>query len=261
MAEHKLAYGRAQLDRATLADGAPMTFVASTNKMNRYGYALRNDGWRLDNYNANPVVLWMHNVCAPPIGKGVALSKSNKIILDKTEFDTEDELGAAVDSKYRRGFLSAVSVSWDFTKKDGTPVLDWWRLSNDEIQNEMFYDLCEVSAVTVPGDPRAVAKQSRLALVSLGKELVELFDEQEHGSITKPELQAAVAAELERLGIDLTALGQAPRTGPKADPDEPPGLAPEDVHPAADEPVGVDQDAARNVLAAFALQEEETIDE
>lgn len=264
MGEHKLAYGRAQLDRATLADGAPMTFVASTTKLNRYGFALRNDGWRLDNYNANPVVLWMHNTLQPPIGKGVALSKGNKIMLDKVEFDTDDELGAAIDSKYRRGFLSAVSVSWDFTKKDGTPVLDWWRLSNDEIQNEMFYDLCEVSAVSVPGDPRAVAKQSRLALASLGKELVDLFEEQEEpaGQITKPELQAAVAAELTRLGIDLAALGQAPRTGEKADPDQEPGVHAEDIHPDASPPVAatLDQNAARTVLAAFDLQEETTDD-
>lgn len=257
MAEHKLAYGRAQLDRAQLADGGPMTFVASTTKMNRYGFALRNDGWRLDNYNANPVVLWMHNPHQPPIGKGVALSKGNKILLDKVEFDTEDELGAAVDSKYRRGFLSAVSVSWDFQKKDGTPVLDWWRLSNDEIEKETFYDLTEVSAVTVPGDPRAVKKLARLRLASLGRELLDLFDEQEDGSITKPELQAAVRAEIERMGLAI----DAPRTGPKSDPNEPPGLAPEDVHPTADEPLGVDQDAARAVLAAFDLQEEEKIDE
>jgi hypothetical protein len=261
MGEHKPAFGRAQLDRAKLADGEPLTFVASSTKLNRYGYALRNEGWRLDNFNANPVVLWMHNPFQPPIGKGSALSKGGNILLDNVEFDTDDELGAAVDSKYRRGFLSAVSVSWDFVKKDGKPVLDWWRLSNDEIENDMFYDLCEVSAVSVPGDPRAVRKASRLALSQLGRELVDLFDEQEDpaGQVTKPELQAAVRAELSRLGLDLEALSA--RAAEKHNPGEPPGLAPEDAHPSADEPVGVDQDAARRVLAAFDLQpEKENID-
>lgn len=263
MAETKLAYGRAQLDKDALADGKPLTFVASSTKPNRYGFALRNEGWRLDHYNNNPVVLWMHNPFQPPIGKGLALSKSNKIILDQVLFDTEDELGAAVDSKYRRGFLSAVSVSWGYVDKAGKPIDNWWRLSNEEIENEAFYDLEEVSAVTVPGDPRAVKKASRLALANLGKELVDLFDEQEDpaGQITRPELQAAVRAELARLGIDLDAL-IAGRAAEKHDPNEPPGLAPEDVRPTTEEPVTVDATAARMVLAAFDLQQEkENIDE
>lgn len=260
MGETKLAYGRAQLDRTALADGEPLTFVASSTKPNRYGFALRNEGWRLDSYNANPVVLWMHNPFQPPIGKGTALSKGGKIILDQVQFDTEDELGAAVDSKYRRGFLSAVSVSWGYVDKTGMPLENWWRLSNEEIENEAFYDLEEVSAVSVPGDPRAVRKASRLALAKLGKELVDLFNEQEDpaGQITAPELQAAVRAELSRLGVDLDTLGVA-RAAEKHDPDEPPGLAPEGIRPTVEDPVRLDQDAARAVLAAFDLQERETI--
>lgn len=251
MSDQKRAYGRAQLDRAGLAAGrpleGPLRFTASSTGLNRYGYSLRNEGWRLAAYNANPVVLWMHNPFTPPIGQGQALSTGLEVILDQVEFDLQDELGAAVDSKYRRGFLSAVSVSWDFVKEDGAPVRDWWRLSNDEIENEMFYDLQEVSAVTVPGDPRALIRQSRLALAQFGKELVELFDEQQRGEATQPEIAAAVAAELKRLGV---------RLDPQHDPDEEPGIRAQDVHPTADEPVTVDQQAASAVLAAFGLQTE-----
>lgn len=253
MAEHKRAYGRAQLDRQTLAAGEPLTFVASSSGLNRYGYALRNDGWRLDNFNANPVVLWMHNPMRPPIGQGRALAKDDRVILDSVTFDTEDELARAVESKFRRGFLNAVSVGYGFVNEDGTPMRDWWRLSNEQVQNEAFYDLEEVSAVSVPGDPHALVEQSRLALARLGKELVDLFDEQEQGSITRSELQAEVWAELTRLGI---------RLDPKDDPDEPPGVPAEDVHPDANGPIGVDQEAARKVLAAFDLQtKEETTNE
>lgn len=241
MSEHKLAYGRAQLDRSAGPDG-PLTFVASSTGINRYGYKLRNEGWQLDNYNANPVVLWMHNPMQPPIGTGTALSKGGNIVLDAVTFDREDELARRIESKYRRGFLSAVSVSWDFVTKDGKPVLDWWRLSAEQMAgDEMFYDLGEVSAVTVPGDPRALIKQSRLALAKLGKELVELFDEQEHpdGTLTREQIHDAVRTELVAMGVSL----------------EHKPVPTKDTQP--DEPAGIDQDAARVVLAAFDLQNKE----
>ena len=222
----KLAYGRAQLDRASLADNEPLTFVASSEGLNRYGFSLRNEGWRLDNFNANPVVLWMHNAFNPPIGRGRALSKDNNVILDAVTFDREDELARKIESKYRRGFLNAVSVSWSFMDKDGAYV-DPWRMSVDQIRDELYYDLDEVSAVTIPGDPRAVQENTRLALAKLGQELVELFDEQEHpeATITAEQLQAAVKTELERLGIATPS----------------PGTSGEEI----------DKDAAAAVLAAF----------
>lgn len=231
MPETKLAYGRAQLDRTKLAANEPLTFVASSEGLNRHGFSLRAEGWRLDNYNANPVVLWMHDAWMPPIAQGRAVSKNGQVLLEAVTFDQEDELARAVESKYRRGFLSAVSVGFSFAEEDGEPLLDWWRLSGEKIRDELFYDLEEVSAVTVPADPRAVIKNSRLALAKLGRELVDLFDEQEHpeGTVTADQLAAAVKAELERLGVAVPELTTPPET-----------------------PVdGIDKDAAAAVLAAF----------
>lgn len=230
--EHKLAYGRAQLDRTALAEGGagPLSFVASTERLNRHGYSLRNDGWRLDNFNANPVVLWMHDPWTPPIATGLAVSKNKTIVLDNVVFDGDDELAVIVESKYRRGFLSAVSVSYDFQTEDGVPVDGWWRLEQEQI-DELFFDLCEVSSVTVPGDPGALVQQSRLALRRLGKDLVELFDDgqQPESTITAEQLQAAVAAELDRRGYAVPNLNAPPET-----------------------PVeGITPDAAQGLLAVF----------
>jgi len=232
MTEHKLAYGRAQLDRSALADGGdgPLAFVASTERMNRYGYSLRNGGWRLDNYNGNPVVLWMHDPWTPPIATGVALSQNKTIVLDNVVFDGNDELAAAIESKYRRGFLSAVSVSWDFVTKEGTPVDSWWGLEQEQI-DELFYDLCEVSAVTVPGDPGALKKASRLALHNLGKELVDMLDDGQkaESTLTLAEVTAAIAAEFDRRGMSAPGVNTPPD-------------APAD---------GITQDAAQGFLAVF----------
>lgn len=211
MTEHKLAYGRAKLDRSALVDGGPLSFVASTEGMNRYGYSLRNEGWRLDNFNANPVVLWMHNPYLPPVGTGLAVSKGKTIVLDNVVFDLDDELGAAIDSKYRRGFLSAVSVSWDFQTEAGVPVDSWWGLEQEQI-DELFYDLCEVSSVSVPGDPGALISQSRLALHNLGKELVDMFDDGQkaESTLTIADVTAAVVAELDRRGMSAPGLNTPP---------------------------------------------------
>jgi hypothetical protein len=54
-------------------------------------------------------------------------------------------------------------VSWDFVDANGRTILDWHRLSARQLRDECWYDLAEISAVPVPGDPRALqlARQAR----------------------------------------------------------------------------------------------------
>ncbi|MGH3788210.1 MAG: hypothetical protein ACRDRG_17050 [Pseudonocardiaceae bacterium] len=109
-----------------------------------------------------------------------------------------------MESKYRRGFLNAVSVGIDFVDEEGGAPLNWWNLTPKQISTEAFYDLAEHSAVTVPADPKAVIEQSRQGLAHLGRELVELFDETQRPASRLP--AAAVLAELDgqiaRFGVD-----------------------------------------------------------
>jgi hypothetical protein len=78
-------------------------------------------------------------------------------------FDQGDPFAVDIERRYRLGTLNAVSVGWGFVKADGAPVKEWWRLTPAQIASkDIFYDLEEISAVTVPGDPRAVrAQQAR----------------------------------------------------------------------------------------------------
>ena len=237
MTERTPEYGRATLDRASLGDpGTPLTFTASTTGLNRYGYALRNEGWRLENYNANPVVLWMHNPYVPPIGRGLAATKDQTVVTEVT-FDQQDEAARVIESKYRRGFLSAVSVGFDFVSEAGEPVLDWWRQPAEKIHDELFYDLVELSGVTTPADPGALIQQHHAALSRISRELAGLLDEQENpdSDLQATDLQAAVAAELTRLGIQIPRLNAGTDDGA---------------------PTGVPTDAARTLLAAFDLSKE-----
>jgi hypothetical protein len=249
MTERRLCYVRGQLDKSAISDDGPLRFVASSTGVNRYGFSLRNEGWRLDNHARNPVFLWMHDATIPAIGTAPARRENGELACYAT-FDRDDPFAASVERKYRRGFMAAVSVGWDFVDDAGMPIDDWWRMSHERARDEVFYDLTEISAVPVPGDPRAL-QQQRSSLSLLGRHMVELLDEQEYGQATADDIRAAVRTELAALGIDLDALTK------RADPDTGPDTGPADPETPAPDPVaGIERDAAAAVLAAFNLEGE-----
>lgn len=206
--------------------GSPIPFVASTPGVKRDGLDLRAAGWRLDNYARNPVFLWAHGRSEPSLGR--VDTEAGDSLRTRVFFDQEDEFARKIESKYRRGFLSAVSVGWDFVDANGARA-DVSRMTLSAVRDQAFYDLTELSGVPVPADPDALVQ--RAALGKLGRELVALFDEQEtpESPMTADELRTAVIDELTRLGIPL------------------PGQSPD---PA---PVGVAETAARDFLAALKI--------
>lgn len=220
-------------DVASDKAGTPIPFVASTPGVKRDGLDLRASGWRLDTYNTNPVFQWCHDRTMPPIGRVEAAAGS--VLRAMVTFDQEDEFARRVESKYRRGFLNAVSVSWDWVDGQGQR-LDAWRMSVEQLRDSAFYDMTELSGVPIPADADALIERQRTGLRSLGRELVRLFDEQEapDSTATASDIRAAVLAELNWLGIPL------PTAPPPPD------------------PTGVDHQAARTLLAAFSFPEEHT---
>lgn len=218
-------------DVATDKPGSPIPFVASTPGVKRDGLDLRASGWRLDTYRSNPVFQWCHDRTAPPIGRVEATAGATLRAL--VTFDQEDPFARAVESKYRRGFLHAVSVSWDFTDAAGERI-DPWRMSVEELRDQACYDMTELSGVPIPADPDALIQRQRSALRHLGRDLLQLFGEQENpdSDVTAPEVRAAVLAELERLGIPIPTASPPPQTSV------------------------VDTQAARSLLAAFSFLEE-----
>ena len=158
----ELAYTRATL-AAPPGERGPVEFVASQRHKNRYGFSLRPDGWLLDNFHANPLVLWMHDPLRPPIGRADVRQVGGELRA-RVSFDQGDPFAVDIERRYRLGTLNAVSVGWGFVKADGSPIQEWWRLKAEQIGSpEVYYDLEEISAVTVPGDPRAVRAQQSLA--------------------------------------------------------------------------------------------------
>lgn len=206
--------------------GSPIPFVASTPGVKRDGLDLRAQGWRLDNYRRNPVFLWAHGRSEPSLGRVDADAGDSLRTL--VHFDQEDDFARKIESKYRRGFLNAVSVGWDFVDERGQRA-DISRMTLAAVRDNAFYDLTELSGVPVPADPDALVQ--RAALAKLSRELVDLLDEQEtpESPMTADEMRAAVLEELTRLGIPI------------------PGVDPETT------PAAVPETAARDFLAALKI--------
>lgn len=161
----RLSYTRGML-AAPNPDGE-LVFTASAEGVNRYGFSLNKKRWKIDNFNANPVILWMHNDMMPPIGRGRS-SLDGSGLRTSITFDRSDPFAVQIENKYRGGFLNAVSVGFDFVDSDGRPIERWWSLTLEQIQNEAFYDLAEVSAVPVPADPNALIRQRHALAYDFG---------------------------------------------------------------------------------------------
>lgn len=159
---NRLSYLRGML--AAPSQDGELVFTASAEGMNRHGFSLNRKRWKIDNFNNNPVILWMHNDRLPPIGRGRAVVDSAGLRTSIT-FDRSDPFAMEIERKYRAGFMNAVSVGFDFVDDSGKPLMDWWSMTPEEMTNESWYDLAEVSAVPVPADPNALIRQ-RAALAA-----------------------------------------------------------------------------------------------
>jgi hypothetical protein len=135
-------------------EGSPIRFVIATEGIKRDGLDLKISGARVDNYLRNPIVTWVHDFMGKnlPIGRANLIVGPNQMEAEIT-FDPLDDFARQVESKYRRGYLNAVSVSWNPLRMEGRNVEEW--------------EFLELAAVPVPGDPEALIKRQYEALGEL----------------------------------------------------------------------------------------------
>ncbi len=164
---------RAFVDGTPSSDG-PIRFVAGTEGLKIDGRDYRMDGMDLGRYDANPVVMWCHDLTRPPIGRGVPAIDGGRLLLD-VEFDLADSFAADIDGKYRRGFLNAVSMT--ALPTDGAGGLGPRR---GVIEHS---ELIEVSAVPVPLDADALKITGQRAMRHLGLELLDLAEHRRELSV------------------------------------------------------------------------------
>ncbi|MCH8897724.1 MAG: hypothetical protein IIC33_05460 [Chloroflexi bacterium] len=83
-----------------------MTFVISTDDVDRHGDVIVSEGWALDAYQRNPVFLWAHDYLRPVIGKAVLVWKERHGLLARMEFAPTD-FAQEVASLYRGAISEA----------------------------------------------------------------------------------------------------------------------------------------------------------
>jgi HK97 family phage prohead protease len=185
------------LERAIIDTGErTMRFVASDESVDRYGDIIRADGWQLEHFRNNPVLLWSHDTRQPPIGKVNEIQVIDRKLIADVQFMPPgksafaDEIWAGVEG----GFVRAVSVGFAPTGPINQLVDKAGNMTGFEFtQQELF----ELSVVPVPANPQALAVARSLGISPATQRQIFTADE---GALAR----AAVAAR--RRTIDILRL-------------------------------------------------------
>jgi hypothetical protein len=149
--------------RAKSEGSRTVTFVASTYDKDRHGTILNQKNWNLDNFNANPIIGYQHNVYGEgsspnpddQLGYGRAYVEGKELLIDIT-FEPEDinPLAEKIFKKIQHGSLRAVSVGFVPLKdEDGK-----YGEERDGAYHFFGQELLEVSVVNIPSNPKALKK-------------------------------------------------------------------------------------------------------
>jgi len=143
------------LDEVKQAEGEDLTlqFTISTGVVDRDQDTINPEGWKLDNYMKNPVVLWAHDYRFLPVASSPATWVENAKLKSRAKFTPRDlyPFGYMVYQFYREGYLRATSVGFNPTK---------WSFSEDRKWGVDFIEqeLLEYSCVPVPANPEALVE-------------------------------------------------------------------------------------------------------
>jgi hypothetical protein len=93
-------------------------FVMSNGDLNRLGMKVDPSGWVLDNYKANPVLLWNHDDRIPAIGNMNNVRIDGKSLVGKPVFAEKevDEFAWSIGQKVESGILTSGSVGFMTTR-------------------------------------------------------------------------------------------------------------------------------------------------
>jgi hypothetical protein len=161
-------------------------FLASTTARDRHRTVVNQKNWKLDNFNANPIIGYQHNLygdmCNVPdpddvIGKGRAFIEGEKLFVDVT-FEPK-ELNAKADKIFEKilnGSLRAVSVGFLELGKGKYGEGEERQGGSKETYYFEGQELIELSIVNIPSNPEALKKSVRNSNLSAMIYLRNLLD-------------------------------------------------------------------------------------
>lgn len=190
--------------KADEGDSRKVTFTISTGAVDRDHDTLKVDGWNLDSYLKNPVVLWAHNYYGLPIAQAESVKKTGGALKATALFATADlnPLAESVYQMLRSGFLRATSVGFRPMKYVYNEDQGGFEFSEQE--------LLEFSVVPVPANPQALmdAKAAGIDMAPVKGWAEQVLDGMEPG-LWVPKAQALAA---------MKALGEPRIVVPAFDP-------------------------------------------
>lgn len=150
-----------------------ITFVLSTEDKDRDGDVIKADGWIVDNYLKNPVVLFAHKYDELPVARAEKVWVEDGKLKATARFATEKEnpLAENVYQLYKNGYMNAVSVGFipvEYEEKE-----EGYEFTKQE--------LLEFSCVPVPANPEALIS---LAVKGMKKEKETKETKEAKGVIT-----------------------------------------------------------------------------
>ncbi|MBI5522920.1 MAG: HK97 family phage prohead protease [Desulfarculus sp.] len=151
-------------------DEAARTFwaVASTGGVDRQGDLIESAGWQVDNFLKNPVIPWAHDYAAPPVAKALAVRVQGDKLLFQAQFPTAQEYAFAdtIYKLYRGGYLRAFSVG--FAPLESRVVVHQVEGRAHTGNHYLKQELYEISCVTLPANPQALAQLALKGLSANG---------------------------------------------------------------------------------------------
>ncbi len=135
-----------------------LRFTISTPDVDRDGDTIAVEGWKLESFNENPVMLWAHNPQELPVGTPIKtwVAAKEQKLKSQVKFQTID-INPKSDltyKAYKAGLLKATSVGFrpiqyvvNEERRDA-----WGYPGIDHLEQELL----EFSAVPIPSNPRAL---------------------------------------------------------------------------------------------------------
>jgi HK97 family phage prohead protease len=127
-------------------------FCLPDGTVDRRGDRINVNGWQIDDYLKNPVVLWAHDSNSPPIGPMKRIFVANEKLMDDVEFAPASAYRFAdtIFGLVREGYIKAGSV--------GFVPLEWkFADSKDRSGIDLLkHELLEFSVVPVPANANAL---------------------------------------------------------------------------------------------------------
>lgn len=140
--------------------------ILSTDSPDRDGDRVALEGWDVENFLRNPVVLWAHDTKLPPVAKVLELFQQDGSLKARLQFTPKavNPFGYMTYRLYAEGFLKGLSVG--FLPKQWQPVSDedQARRAAEGQPAGIHYlrqELLEVSCVPLPANPKALVTARR----------------------------------------------------------------------------------------------------